>query len=557
MPMDVNESTFHLENKPDQSNFPYPSQFQETIKELGINSIKDKYQTLFDNYAVAITYADNKERIVSWNKYTEVLLHLTEDELYLKPVSSLYPQEEWEKIRKENIRQKGFKYKIETKMIRQHHPPLDVEVSLCVLKSGGGHIVGSVGIIKDISKQKDMERSLKLSEDRFQQLYDHAPVPYHTLDPQGIITTVNEKWCELLGYAKEEVIGTSIFNYVHETEKDAAYASFQRKITTKTPYSEANERTYRTKHDEKKTFVIRDFFSYDHQQNLLAIYTIMDDVTQWKNALQELQEAHTILNNINKQLEHKVGERTAQIRKLVEQKDDFINQLGHDLKTPLTPMVALLPQLKDTIHYPEEFDKLMDILMRNVQYMRELVNNTITLAHLNTTSIEFIIEPLNLNIETQDVVYNNQLLIEGKHIEIHNNISKDIIVKADKLRLREVFNNLITNAIKYMQEQGGTITVDAKEKDDMVTIAIKDTGVGLSCEHINHIFNEFYKVDDSRHHLDSHGLGLTICRKIVEKLGGTLWVESAGLNQGSTFYFTLPRAVQTPDTSGMVVGIKA
>ena len=108
-----------------------------------------------------------------------------------------------------------------------------------------------------------------------------------------------------------------------------------------------------------------------------------------------------------------------------------------------------------------------------------------------------------------------------------------------RLRLEELFDNLITNAVKYTPENGGTITVDAKEEKGQITVSITDTGIGITEEHKKHIFDEFYKADESRHEISSAGLGLSICKRIIEKHGGKIWVESLGLGKGSTFYFTL------------------
>jgi PAS domain S-box-containing protein len=101
---------------------------------IDLVSPQEKFETIFENFSVAITLADNEERIVSWNKYTEELLNMQEKDLFMKPVSSLYPPDEWQKIRKENIRQKGIRYRLETKMLRKNVGPFDVDISLCILK---------------------------------------------------------------------------------------------------------------------------------------------------------------------------------------------------------------------------------------------------------------------------------------------------------------------------------------------------------------------------------------------------------------------------------------
>ena len=277
-----------------------------------IDSIVNSYRTIFENYSVAITLVDKNEKIVSWNKYTEELFGFGERELFLKPVHTLYPALEWKKIRNENVRQKGIKYSMEIRMIKSNYKLFDAELSLCVLKSEKGKIIGSIGIIKDITKQKEMERALEKYEKRFKELYEKAPVPYHTLSPEGIITDVNEVWCKILGYKKNEVIGKSIFNFVQKNERAVAKKSFENKLLSRQQYSDANERVYITKKGEKRIFVIHDFFSLDEKNNITAVYTIMDDVT-------ELKKAKKILKKIGS-----VNENAVKLQKIIDKAEEGI-----------------------------------------------------------------------------------------------------------------------------------------------------------------------------------------------------------------------------------------
>ena len=267
---------------------------------ITIGALEEKYRAIFENYTVAITIVDNNERIVSWNSYTEDLFNMSEKDLFMLPVKSLYPSEEWERIRRENVRQKGIKYRMETKMIKKNGEVFDVELSLCILRGAEGKNVGSIGIIKDISKQKELEKALIKSEKRFKELYEKAPVPYHTLSPEGTITDVNEIWCKTLGYSKEEVIGKPIFDFIYESEREEAKASFKKKIQSKIAYSSANERTYLTKSGDKRIFVIRDFFSFDDELNVNAVYTIMDDITELKRVEEKIKKIDTIQTVIDK-----------------------------------------------------------------------------------------------------------------------------------------------------------------------------------------------------------------------------------------------------------------
>ena len=113
------------------------------------------------------------------------------------------------------------------------------------------------------------------------------------------------------------------------------------------------------------------------------------------------------------------------------------------------------------------------------------------------------------------------------------------MVKTDKLRLEELFDNLIGNSVKY-SPNGSDITIDARDDGKFVLVSVKDEGVGMNSEQLDHIFEEFYKADESRHDFGSSGLGLSICKRIVEKHGGKIWAESKGKGKGTTMFFTIP-----------------
>ena len=123
---------------------------------------EEKYRMIFENSAVAITMVDEQERLISWNKFTEDLLGMDGEDLYLKPVQSFYPAEEWEKIRAFDIRQKGMQHHlVETRMIKKDGRIIEVDISLSVLKNPEGEIIGSIGVIRDITERKKAEEALK------------------------------------------------------------------------------------------------------------------------------------------------------------------------------------------------------------------------------------------------------------------------------------------------------------------------------------------------------------------------------------------------------------
>jgi signal transduction histidine kinase len=252
----------------------------------------------------------------------------------------------------------------------------------------------------------------------------------------------------------------------------------------------------------------------------------------------DLTVAREELSTLNKNLEGRVQERTREVEKLLKQKDEFINQLGHDLKNPLGPLINLIPLLENQEADPAK-KEMLTVLHRNADYMKNLVVKTLDLAVLNSPNTRFSIEDLSLRKEIDQIIMNKKIQFDENHVNITNRINPALSIKADRLRLEELLTNLFENSVKYCLEDC-RITIDAKRTNDFVTISIVDNGIGMTQEEIGRIFDEFYKADSARHDIQNTGLGMSICKRIVEKHGGRIWVESPGPGKGTTVFFTFP-----------------
>lgn len=259
---------------------------------------------------------------------------------------------------------------------------------------------------------------------------------------------------------------------------------------------------------------------------------------QTNDELGDLASSFNMMTQELKKSKKQIQQYSKTLEKILKQKDEFINQLGHDLKNPLGPLIQLLPILEKD-EKDEKKKEIISVLRRNVGYMRNLVTKTIELAKLNSPNTNFNFQQVNMANLMENVIEANKLLITDHSVTIENNLPNDITLFADSLRIEELLNNLFNNAIKYTK-QNGNIIIDAKKEDDSILFSIKDNGIGMNTEQMENIFNEFYKADVSRHNFESSGLGMTISKRIVEKHGGKIWVESEGLGKGSTFFFTLP-----------------
>jgi signal transduction histidine kinase len=255
----------------------------------------------------------------------------------------------------------------------------------------------------------------------------------------------------------------------------------------------------------------------------------------------KLIETEQKLNELNKNLENRVIERTVEVKRLLKHKNNFIDSLSHDLGTPLTPLVTLLPTIKEQIN-DEKIESMIDTCIRNVEYMRRVVNNTRELAEIN--SIDFYLKKENLFEIIEELKLKYETVFKSYNIEIENNIKNDVFLKTERKRLLQLLDHITSNAVNSMINNGGKIIIESKpvlkDTESFIQISVRDTGVGLTRDQTDHLFDEFYKTDVSRHKLDSTGLGLAICKSIVEKHSGKIWADSHGTGTGTTIHFTLP-----------------
>lgn len=269
-----------------------------------------------------------------------------------------------------------------------------------------------------------------------------------------------------------------------------------------------------------------------------------EQLTEYANNLetrnQELAQTQQELSSLNSTLEQKVEERTEEVEKLLVHKDQFIGQLGHDLKSPLTPLITLLPIMLKREQDPKQ-KELLEICQTNTQFMQELVSKTLRIARLDSCKYIPAFEIFNLSNLLNKIIKRESTKAKEKGIGIKPVTNNDITVYAEKLAIQEIVDNLIGNALKFTPK-GGTIRLKIKSQSPFATVSITDTGIGMDDEQLPHIFDEFYKADESRHDLQSQGLGLSICKRSVESHGGQIWAESLGQGNGSTLAFTIKLA---------------
>jgi len=234
-----------------------------------------------------------------------------------------------------------------------------------------------------------------------------------------------------------------------------------------------------------------------------------------------------------------------ELKKLEKVRAEFVANVSHELKTPLTAIKGFVETLKTTAKDdPVAVSRFLGIIDKQTQRLENLVNDLLILSSMESKEVKmnFLAEPLNKII--QSVIPLQKVIIEEKGHQVTVSIPPDLPrVLVDRQRMEQVFLNLLDNAVKFTPP-GGKISIDAKWEKPFVRVEVKDNGVGIPAEHLSRVFERFYRVDKSRSReaAGGTGLGLAIVRQIVNAHQGKIEVESASA-VGSTFRIFLPSQI--------------
>lgn len=227
------------------------------------------------------------------------------------------------------------------------------------------------------------------------------------------------------------------------------------------------------------------------------------------------------------------------LKELDKAKGEFLNMVSHELKTPLTAIIAHLGVLDDMKgNLAKEELESFEAIKRNSHNLKILISNILEISRMEAGKFELTKVSMDLKKVINEAIENLKILAKQKNIILKTEIGSIPKIFADDTRVHEVVNNLVTNALKFTER--GSVTVTAKREGKEVKISVIDTGIGIPKEKMNNLFHKFYQVDASiSRRYGGTGLGLSISKKLVEAHGGKISVVSEE-NKGTTFSFTLP-----------------
>ena len=214
-------------------------------------------------------------------------------------------------------------------------------------------------------------------------------------------------------------------------------------------------------------------------------------------------------------------------------KSAFLANVSHEIRTPLNAIVGFSEVIAHTEGECER-EEYLDIVKANSNLLLHLINDILDLSRIESGKMEFIDENIQMDELCEELRQMHQMRIKNDVKVIFERPAVSLTIVSDSHRLRQLYSNLISNAIKYTEK--GSITLGYKLKGNMMEGYVRDTGSGIPVEKLNNVFGRFEKLDLLK---QGFGLGLSICKSILDKMGGKIWVESE-LGVGSCFYFSIP-----------------
>ncbi|MGE5448590.1 MAG: PAS domain S-box protein [Bacteroidales bacterium] len=395
----------------------------------------------------------------------------------------------------------------------------DVEVFSSKVKIDGVNYLHS--IIHDISDRKKAEKEIAHSHELMRYVIEHnrSCVAIHDKDLKYIY--VSQRYLEDY-HIKENIIGKhhyDVFPDLPQKWKDV----HQKALAGET--SSGNDDPYEHKDGtvDWTRWECRPWYSADGTVGGIIVYTEL--INESKQAEADLIAAK---------------EKAEESDRL---KSAFLANMSHEIRTPLNSIVGFSELLRDSYYEEEQKADFIDLIVKNGQYLLAIINDILDISKIQAGELNIKMKELPVNNFLKDIVREYEMKYRNAPVEFQYGYSddvKDVAVLCDPERLSQVLNNLLSNAGKFTKQ--GFVSVGIQIKDGFAEFRVKDTGIGIAPEFHEKIFERFRQVEnaDSRTY-GGNGLGLAISKKLVELMGGTIWVKSQK-GVGSDFYFTLPLA---------------
>ncbi|MGD0076746.1 MAG: PAS domain S-box protein, partial [Candidatus Binataceae bacterium] len=479
----------------------------------------------------AIYSANFAQEITTWNPGAERLYGYSTAEIVGRPRSVLIPSERLDEAAQtiSDLALKGGVRHLETQRLKKDGSVVDVSMTVSPIFTASGVLAGTSAIAHDITERKRVERDLRDSEEMFRRMFE-ANLDAITINSfnDGTYLGVNDNFLRLMGYAREEMLGKKPQDFNAWAKREDIVRVMEGLRTRGVVYNLESEFVAKSGSHWSGLFsavVI-------NLNNQPCILSFVRDITWLKRQERELIEARE------------------QALAAARAKSEFLATMSHEIRTPMNAIIGMGELLWESSLTSEQRGYVR-IARSAGNALLSLINDILDLSKIE--SGHSVLEEIDFDLEDliEETVESLAFRAHEKGLDLLSHIAPDVArgFKGDPTRLRQVLTNLIGNAVKFTGQGEVVVRVERDPASDSpggLRFSVCDTGIGIPSGKQEAVFESFTQVDSSiTRRYGGSGLGLTISKRLVELMGGRIWLESE-LGKGSIFYFTTDLQVVSP-----------
>jgi PAS domain S-box-containing protein len=501
-------------------------QAEEALRESEIN-----FRQTFDLSPVGIVMVGLDKRFIRCNSAFSQSLGYLSEELVGKTIADVTYKEDLQigmEEMKAIIKGELDSANVQKRYIRKDGQIVWGEVLMSLISDNEGHPQYFLTIIQDITQRRSQEEALRESEDKFKYVFDHSVIGKSITLLSGEIN-VNKAFCEMLGYEPRELKKINWADISHPDDVDLTNEALGLILSGEKDSARFIKR-YIHKNGSVVWADVGTSLRRDQQGKPLYFMTAANDITERKRAEEEIIK-------LNKELEQRVIQRTAQLEAANKELEAFSYSVSHDLRAPLRSVHAytniLLEEYQDKLD--KEGKRLCGIISSGASQMGGLIDDLLSFSRIGRSSMNLSM----IDMRTMAESVFRQINGERKAAKTDIKIGKLHKVFGDTNLIKLVWNNLISNALKYSSKEIiSEILISSRQEGDMIIYSVKDNGVGFDMQYKHKLFGVFQRLHNESE-FEGNGVGLATVQRIILRHNGSVWAEGE-VGKGATFYFSLP-----------------
>jgi len=483
----------------------------------------------------AIFMLDTTGHIISWNEGAKRIKGWSANEIIGKHFSNFYTAEDLEDKKPERelrIAVSTGKYEEEGWRVKKDGSVFWANVVITALFNEQNKHIGFSKVTRDLSEKKESEEKLRQSEERYRSLVEQVTdYGIFMLDEKGKIISWNEGAKRIAGYEANEIIGKYFSIFYPDEDVLNGKPSYELKVAK--AEGKYEEEGWRVKKDRTlfwSSVVITAVYNNDGIH--IGFSKVTRDLTERKESEKALRESYERYRELTEELRH----TNAELSYANQELEQFTSIVSHDLQEPIRSIKSFLTLIDMKLGEGENasLKTYIEKAINSANRMKQLIQNLLHYSQLSKG--ELMQQQMNVNDLINEALQNLKGSIENTKAQIL--VEADVQeIEGDRVQLVQLIQNLVSNALKFTDGDTPKITIQCKKERDEVKFSVTDNGIGIAESDLKKVFEIFKRLNTEKEYPGT-GIGLSICKKIVDRHQGQIWPESK-LGKGTTFHFTL------------------